>query len=250
MTIVHELALECPEKAFDTDIVPTVAGAAHPGGDAVVGSEHLLGRRGGILADPIRVVPQPGLRGAMLEGHRQRLLHEGLSDAEVAVGLTRLPVEHPNGREQSAVAHRTVAFGPVYPGVIASGRDKTLRARERGGCGREWLDIPSGFLLEAHRQPYLQFLVYRCCVSADMATSDFTMLSLIEVSVIGGGSDMLLVYVGVVVDELSIESPPEHYVSLLMQCQSEFPAFSVKAFITVRGLPGADSHGASHCSCC
>ena len=31
--MVHELALECPEEAFDTGVVPTVAGAAHAGED-------------------------------------------------------------------------------------------------------------------------------------------------------------------------------------------------------------------------
>ena len=61
LRMIHELALECLEKAFDTDIVPVVAGAAHAGGDAVDG-EYLLVPRGGILAAAIRVVQEP-LRG-------------------------------------------------------------------------------------------------------------------------------------------------------------------------------------------
>ena len=37
--MVHELALECPEEAFDTGVVPAVAGAAHAGGHAVSGEQ-------------------------------------------------------------------------------------------------------------------------------------------------------------------------------------------------------------------
>ena len=39
--MVYELAFECPEKTFDTYIVPAVARAAHAAGDAVL-AEHLL----------------------------------------------------------------------------------------------------------------------------------------------------------------------------------------------------------------
>jgi hypothetical protein len=46
--MVHELALECAEKTFDTGIVPAVTFAAHAGSHAV-GGEHLLVPRGGIL---------------------------------------------------------------------------------------------------------------------------------------------------------------------------------------------------------
>jgi hypothetical protein len=37
--MVHELALECPENALDTGIVPAVACAAHAGGDAVLAEQ-------------------------------------------------------------------------------------------------------------------------------------------------------------------------------------------------------------------
>ena len=35
--MVYEFALECPEEALDTGIVPAVASAAHAGNDAVGG---------------------------------------------------------------------------------------------------------------------------------------------------------------------------------------------------------------------
>ena len=35
--MIHELALECPEEAFDAGIVPTITCAAHAGRDAVGG---------------------------------------------------------------------------------------------------------------------------------------------------------------------------------------------------------------------
>jgi hypothetical protein len=50
--MLHELALECAEKTFDTDIVPAVTFAAHAG-DHAVGGEHLLVPRSGILAAAI-----------------------------------------------------------------------------------------------------------------------------------------------------------------------------------------------------
>ena len=75
VSMVHELALECPEEAFDTGIVPTVAGAAHAGRDAV-GGEYVLVLRGGLLAAAIRVVQQPCLGRAMVDRHRKRLLCE------------------------------------------------------------------------------------------------------------------------------------------------------------------------------
>ena len=40
--MVHELALECPEKAFDAGIVPAVACAAHAAGDAVLAEQPLV----------------------------------------------------------------------------------------------------------------------------------------------------------------------------------------------------------------
>jgi hypothetical protein len=41
--VVHELALECPEEAFDTSIVPAVAGAAHAGSDVALVEQLLVG---------------------------------------------------------------------------------------------------------------------------------------------------------------------------------------------------------------
>ena len=35
--MVHELALQCPEEAFDAGVVPTITFAAHAGRDAVAG---------------------------------------------------------------------------------------------------------------------------------------------------------------------------------------------------------------------
>ncbi len=46
--MVHELALQRPEKAFDAGIVPAGAFAAHAGGDAVL-AEQMLGALGGVL---------------------------------------------------------------------------------------------------------------------------------------------------------------------------------------------------------
>lgn len=56
--MVHELALECPEEAFDTGVVPAIAFMAYAGGDAVL-AEQTLVTRGGILTAAIRVVQEP-----------------------------------------------------------------------------------------------------------------------------------------------------------------------------------------------
>lgn len=56
--IVHELAFECPEEAFDTGVVPAVAFAAHAG-DEAVRLEYALIARGGILTAAVRVVHKP-----------------------------------------------------------------------------------------------------------------------------------------------------------------------------------------------
>ncbi len=53
--MVHELAFKCPEKTFDTGIVPAVARAAHAAGDAVLG-EQLLVATCRVLAAAIRVI--------------------------------------------------------------------------------------------------------------------------------------------------------------------------------------------------
>ena len=52
VSIVHDLALECSEEAFDTGVVPTVPPPRHADGNAV-SSEQLLVPRGGILAPEI-----------------------------------------------------------------------------------------------------------------------------------------------------------------------------------------------------
>lgn len=56
--MIHELALERPEEAFDTGIIPAVASTAHAGRDAVR-SEQLLVPRGGILTAAVRVMQEP-----------------------------------------------------------------------------------------------------------------------------------------------------------------------------------------------
>lgn len=68
----HEFALERPEKAFDTGIVPAVAWATPAGGDAVLAEQPLVAR-GGILAASIHVMQERGRWCAMLQGHRERL---------------------------------------------------------------------------------------------------------------------------------------------------------------------------------
>src|SRR2546425_12590139 len=59
--MVDEFAFECPEEAFDTGVVPTVPPSRHADSNAMLG-EQLLVACGSILAPPIRVVQQPGLR--------------------------------------------------------------------------------------------------------------------------------------------------------------------------------------------
>ena len=50
--MVHELARECPEEAFDTGIIPAVARAAHAGGEALLAEQPLVAR-GRILTPAI-----------------------------------------------------------------------------------------------------------------------------------------------------------------------------------------------------
>ena len=71
--MVHELARECPEEAFDTGIVPAVAVAAHARGDAML-AEQMLVTRGGILAAAIRMVQEPGPWVPVGQRHREGLL--------------------------------------------------------------------------------------------------------------------------------------------------------------------------------
>ena len=56
--MVHQLALEGPEEAFDTGVVPAVALATHTGDEAVLVKYPLIAR-GGILTAAIRVVQEP-----------------------------------------------------------------------------------------------------------------------------------------------------------------------------------------------
>ncbi len=75
VSMIHELPLEDPAKAFDTSIVPAVACAAHAGDHAVDG-EHLLITRGGILTAAIRVVQEPSPWGSIDQRHREGLLSQ------------------------------------------------------------------------------------------------------------------------------------------------------------------------------
>ena len=50
--MVHELARECPEEAFDTGIIPAGARAAHAGGEALLAEQPLVAR-GRILTPAI-----------------------------------------------------------------------------------------------------------------------------------------------------------------------------------------------------
>ena len=61
LAMVDELALERPEEALDTRVVPAVPPSRHSVGHAVRG-EQLLVRRGDKLAASIRVVQQPRLQ--------------------------------------------------------------------------------------------------------------------------------------------------------------------------------------------
>ncbi len=60
LAMVDELALERPEEALDTSVVPAVPPSRHAAGHAVRGEQQLV-RGGGILTAPIRVVQQPAL---------------------------------------------------------------------------------------------------------------------------------------------------------------------------------------------
>ena len=71
--MVHELALECPEEAFDTGVVPAVP-LRLTCWRSCRAREQLLVARGGILAAPIRVVQEPGRGGAVRQRHREGLL--------------------------------------------------------------------------------------------------------------------------------------------------------------------------------
>ena len=79
----HELAFECPEKAFATGVVPASADAAHAARDAVC-VEQLLVATCGVPAPAIRVVQEPLPGRAMLQGHRERVLRK-------IPGVSRVP---------------------------------------------------------------------------------------------------------------------------------------------------------------
>ena len=72
-TMVHELALACPEEALDTGVVPPVASAA-PAGDEAVRVEYTLVTRGGIRTAAIRVVQEPCRGCPVRPRHREGLL--------------------------------------------------------------------------------------------------------------------------------------------------------------------------------
>ena len=75
LAMVDEFALERPGEALDTGIIPTVACAAHVGGDTVFTQQTLVVARG-VLTVPIRVVRESGLGIAVPERHCERLLRE------------------------------------------------------------------------------------------------------------------------------------------------------------------------------
>jgi len=86
--MIHELALECPEEAFDTGIIPAVAFAAHARSDAMGGEQVLVPCRG-ILAAAIGVVQKTRLRLSGRERHEERVLGELPGQA-----LTHRPANH------------------------------------------------------------------------------------------------------------------------------------------------------------
>ena len=73
--MVHELALERPEEALHTGVVPAVPLPRHAGGDAVSGEQQLV-TRGGILAATIRVVQEPGQWVPVRQRHGEGLLSQ------------------------------------------------------------------------------------------------------------------------------------------------------------------------------
>lgn len=75
LAMVDEFALERPGEALDTGIIPTVACAAHVGGDTVFTQQTLVVARG-VLTVPIRVVRESDLGIAVPERHCERLLRE------------------------------------------------------------------------------------------------------------------------------------------------------------------------------
>ena len=71
--MVHELALESPEEALDTGVVPAISRTAHAGDDVVL-AEQTFVIRGGILTAAIRMVQEPGPWAPIRQRHGERLL--------------------------------------------------------------------------------------------------------------------------------------------------------------------------------
>ena len=94
LAMVDEFALECPEEAFDTGVVPAVAGAAHAGGDSVLVEQPLVAR-GGILTAAVRVVQDASHGGPVRQRHRECTLGQvhgqmgahGLADDSMRVEI-------------------------------------------------------------------------------------------------------------------------------------------------------------------
>jgi len=111
--MVHELAFECPEKTFDTGIVPAVARAAHAAGDAVLAEQPLVSACR-VLAAAIRVMEQPrhGLPMRQRHGegpvgsiHGQPMAHRPADHG------TRVPVEH-QGEIEPALRRPNIGHVP------------------------------------------------------------------------------------------------------------------------------------------
>lgn len=57
VSMLYEFPLQSSEKTLNTDVIPAIAGAAHPGCDAMRG-EHLLVGLGRILAPTVGVMQE------------------------------------------------------------------------------------------------------------------------------------------------------------------------------------------------
>ena len=71
--MVHQLALEGPEKTFDTGVVPAITFATHAGNEAVPIEYPLIAHRR-ILTAAVRVVQEPRRGSPVRQGHRERPL--------------------------------------------------------------------------------------------------------------------------------------------------------------------------------
>jgi hypothetical protein len=73
LPMVHELAIQRPEEALHTGVVPTVACVAYAGRDAMRG-EHLLVQPRGLLNHAIGLMKEFGVELSSDERHAECLL--------------------------------------------------------------------------------------------------------------------------------------------------------------------------------